>query len=511
VNLNSRSKNNIAIIGDGTGASVSTLILIAFLCTILQAYHGIQYSDDSRIYILFSQILSDNFDFDKPEAYAPLYIWTLALLKLFGFGTVAAIYCTWFSYYLIIAFSFSLISRDSLLSGIGLIFVFSNMATGVLYRYVWTELGYAALLSIACAALYTSVNLKSEKMCRLFLLALALIPLQRYIGAFVAMYLSLIYLLTQQGLANRLHASKKLFLIFTPAAVIYSWNFLSSGDISGPRIGVTTSYRLVIDQARSVIFEDFLVEWAIWLVLSTLIFVRMFSSCDSGRDRIILTILLMMTPLVQIAAQIYSNSTVAIDQMNPRYLIILTPIFYFSLLISSRIISPSNRFILVALVAAIGIVANIYFADRSRFNFFSRSFDLDLVKTRTALGYLEPSRVGVYFDKAGFQSMSNFMASDYILAGRILPNRMCKKYIARGDYRLMEPYVYLPNCQIFPGHTYEMILDEQASGKYDALLVYKDRLSRDWLDNLNITVGDYEITDLGPFYLAKIFPRHVKQ
>lgn len=511
MNLISREQNNIKSTGKGTGISISSLVFIAFLCTILQTYHGIHYSDDSRIYILFSQILSDNFDFDKPEAYAPLYIWTLALLKSLGLGTVAAIYFTWFFYYLIITFSFSLVSKSSLLSGIGLIFVFSNMATGFLYRYVWTELGYAALLTLSCATLYTISSLHSEKMCRFFLLTLALLPLQRYIGAFIAMYLSLIYLLSYRDLADRLLALKKLSFIFTPAAIIYSWNFLSSGDISGPRIGVTTPYRLVIDQATSVIIEDFFVEWAMWLGLSTLLLVRILSTSHSGRKTTVITSLLMMTPLVQIAAQIYSNSAVAIDPMNTRYLIILTPVFYLLLLIFSRTNSPSNSFIFVALVAVIAISANIYSTDRSRFNFFWKAFDIDLIKTRAELGYLEPSRIGVYFDKAGFPATRNFMASDYILAGRILPNRMCKTYIARGEYRLMEPYVYLPNCLNSPGHTYEMILDEHTADKYDALLIYKDRLSSDWPNNLDITFDDYKITDLGPFYLAKKLSGHVKQ
>ena len=479
---------------------------MAMAYTFLQAYHGIHYSHDSKIYLLFSQTISDNFDFDRPESYAPLYFWTLALIRLLGFDAISAIHISWLLYYLVIVYSFYLVSGSILVSALGLFFISSSMVTGLLFRYVWTELGYSALLTLLCA---TAFLLISDKACKgelVFLLALALLPLQRYIGAYLSVYVGFIYVVSQYGSGNIVKNFLRVLIAFSPAMIIYCWNFLLSNNISGPRIRVNTEYTLVMNEALSVIVRDFFAHWVTWVILTVIFWLRMIASKRSANKNIIFVALLMLVPMVQLAAQIHSNSVLAIDQMNPRYLIILTPVFFLALAITVNTIIPSRNTVFTVVGAIVIAAFSFSTSDVSRFNFFWRTLDVEFVGTKAELGYLQPSRVGIYVDKTGHPTMNNFMASDFILAKKILPNRMCKKYVVQGDFRLMEPIVYLPDCQSLVGHSYEMILEEGNAKHYDVLLIYKDRLASDWQEKLGLKANISFIHDAGPFFVVKRQP-----
>ena len=111
-----------------------------------------------------------------------------------GFNTIISILIYWGISYFLILTVFYLTSKNFLYSIVGFIAILSNLSTFDLFRFVWTELGYSVILVMAVFSLYKYHNCYDKKFKILFLISIALLPIQRYIGAYISLYLGLIYL-----------------------------------------------------------------------------------------------------------------------------------------------------------------------------------------------------------------------------------------------------------------------------------------------------------------------------
>jgi hypothetical protein len=463
--------------------------------TALQYNLGVLYSWDSNWYLIFSESMSENMDFDRKAVYAPLYYFSLSILQFLGFTSEGSVVAYWFICYSALVFFLYRVTKSVVASLLIFVVIVAVEATGVLYRFAWTELGYATILVAASVFLYEHLAKgKSKKSELAFLVCLSLLPVQRYIGGYIAVYMGLVYLSFSPSVSCFFKRSRRLALATIPLVSIILWNMIISGEVSGPRPETPYSYAENFNLAESVIFNHFKWVWFLWLLCiasSAAVLVLNFK----GRSKYWLVLVAIgLVPAVQALAQIHSSSIYQFDEIGPRFFIVLVPFFYAYFLIVINEISYAKRWFFMS-ASVLGVFLLSY-SGNGRYDFFEKNnIEKSTAQIRDYLGEESPSTVGFYIRG------QNHLAAEYILSKKILPNNMCKEYRLQGSFRDNDRYVYLPKCDVIPGHQFVMVRNSEEFSKQHINVVYKQRLPEDWRVSLNVKESD-EIIDAGHFWIV---------
>ena len=465
------------------------LFFVAGFTVLIQNYIGILYNYDSNAYLYFANNIVYNLDFLRDPRYAPLYSFSLSFLQFSGLNTVQSILVYSLGSYYLILLGFYLISKNSIFSIIGFFTIFSNLTTATQFRFVWTELGYSVLLITAVLGLYKYKISYNTKYKFLFLFSIALLPVQRYIGGYVSLYLGLIYFfLYKKNFVNR---GVELFLTTIPLVIVILWNIYLSGYISGPRVkahlGLIENTKLVL----KVLYFNFSPEWLIYLFIVFILFILIWKKKKS-----LFLFFIFITPFIQVCSQIQSSSTYRINKINTRYFIVLTPLIIFLLIIFLKEIFKKNKshykYYLLALFIGLNSSNLFLLTNRYDYNLGGQNRNLNtkiesFAKVREFLSSIpRNTNVGIYVRN------TKFLQAEFILTSRIIPQNHNQGYSVSKNYKTGNSS-YIP--QNNNGHIYTPIyMDSIIKPNY--LLIHKSYLKNDWQKNFN----NYKISNLGSFF-----------
>lgn len=460
--------------------SISTnyfvLFILAILLSSFQIYLGVSYSYDSNWYLLFSESIR-NLSLERRVEYAPLISWTLGLIKLLGFHGVNAIFIYWLFLYFSILCLFQLYLRNIWLTFFSVGAILTNELYYRSIQYLWTEFGYSVILAAAVSSLLLIIVGKNERISSpIFFLAIAFLPLQRYIGSYISLYLAIIFLLWSPSNVY-LKSICKLSLSFLPILIVMYWNFLISGHYSGPRSpSLVPSYidNLVI--AFNVLRSYM---WPYWILFIGAVMYQISQAMRDFSKEKIFVLLILLTPFIQFFVQIYANSTYDIDKIHePRYHIVLIPtLLFMSLLFIKFSVKSGIKYIWLILLAIIGFNLYIFKASTpfySAENFIKEDRYIDVKKI---LSEIPPSVIYIYAQNG------SVMSAEIILDGKILPDTYCKSYRAKGSI-IGDHFSYVHDCfNGLPGHLYQPIKFGNQI-KQGLTLVWKQGLPDNWRDNV---------------------------
>lgn len=245
------------------------LVIFSLLITSLQYHFGIGYSPDSNWYILLADRFGVSLDLSRRAVFAPLFPWSLGILRFIGLSTEASIFLYWFISYSILLFIFYRVTDSPTISCLAILAVLSNARTMGLFRMAWTELGYAVILLVAIYSLY-ELNAPDRSIVGhdisyryrlLFVISLSLLPLQRYIGAYLCVYLGLVYLIYGiHGTPSLFSRAVDLFVAATPTVLVLVWNVLISGHFSGSRALAPSTFTQNIALTARVLYTSFNID-----------------------------------------------------------------------------------------------------------------------------------------------------------------------------------------------------------------------------------------------------------
>ncbi|MDU8885491.1 hypothetical protein RXV94_04905 [Yeosuana sp. MJ-SS3] len=458
---------------------------VALVVVLLQSKLGIRYSYDSNWYIIFANRISENLDFTHQPVYAPLYSWSLGFLNLIGLSTILSILVYWWVSYFFILIGFYLLLKNIGFSVLGLFVVLSNLTVSSLFRFVWTELGYSVLLIFSVLSLYKLINSSNKNYKVLFLLSISLLPLQRYIGGFISVYLGLIYLFFNNK--NILKKSFELFLATIPISTVVIWNLFVSGFISGKRKSATSSLIDNLKQTLNVLYHNFSPEWLIFIFICFVIIILI------TKKKKISPILffIFFTPIIQVCAQIYSNSTYSIDAIQPRYFIVITPLIVLLLMLFLNEIFKKKHayFQYYSFLLFFILVSCNLFTINKRHHSVNSNNEVSYKEIKRYINTIpEDSKIGV------FAKNTICRQAELILTSKIIPITHCQNYKINGDY-ITEDLIYTPTCNNLKGHVYVPInYDSKIKPNY--IIIDKIGLSHDW----KMYFKNYNIVDLGSFF-----------
>lgn len=463
------------------------LSIIALSIILFQYFLGIKYSWDSNYYLLFSDGIASSNNFDRMAVYAPLYYWSLGILNFFGLSSVGSILLYWWiSYFAILTVLFSL-TRNIVISALGLIAILSNPTTLSLYRYAWTELGYSAILVVAIYSLYKILTEEKENNSYqlIFLISISILPVQRYIGGYLSVYLGLIYLFSNRKyILNRL---SKLIIATLPLIFVISWNVLLTGHMSGSRQPGSLSLLENFELARKVLFQNFSPEWIILLILILI------TSIISWKKRKFNPLLLLLfIPIAQLIFQIISSTIYAFDTINPRFFIVLTPaiILLIALTLQDNIKNKKGYIVGLVVVFVVIISLNFSYGNQKQYPFLKKESHDTYTKTKSFLLQIEElSTVGIY--TGGHQ----LLGAQFILTSNIIPSSHCQNYKSVGNFRSGD-LSYIPACNNESGHIYVPVVLAKNILLPQYIVVSKGRLPKKWKDIFK----DYDYIDLGSFF-----------
>ncbi|SFV63090.1 hypothetical protein MNB_SV-6-558 [hydrothermal vent metagenome] len=467
----------------------------SFLVVLLQYHVGFECSWDSLWYILFADWIGNSLNFDRLAVYPPLYYETLGFFKLFGLSTISTILLYWWiCYYIIITLFYSL-TRNITVSILALLAILSNIDLWNTYRTIWTEMGYSVLLLTALHSLYKYLNSVDSKNSYkyLFLFSIAMLPIQRYIGVYISIYLGLIYLFSsKKDLLQRFY---DLMMAITPLLFVLAWNYLLSGFVAGPREPSPYSFAKNFHMSRDVLSGNFHIESVFYIVISLFLIISMLK-----RRRFSSLFLLLLVPAIEVFFQIVSNTQYNINIINQRYFVVLVPsvVLLITLFIEGQF-KKRNKIMISLMLASYMII--IGYNVKRHYNAYITNPTQNYMKVKNYLFNIKaPSKIGVF--TGGYQHYG----SDYILLDQIIPLAHCHKYKSVAKFNMLtkeyadglrdfEGIYYLPTCSNTIGHIYAPLTRELKNSP-DNILVSKRRLPRDWR---NMFKG-YRVENLGEFY-----------
>jgi len=465
------------------------LFFVAVFTVLIQNYIGILYSYDSNVYLYFANKIVYNLDFLRDPRYTPLYSFSLSFLQFSGLNTVQSILVYSLGSYYLILLGFYLISKNSIFSIIGFFTIFSNLTTASVFRFVWTELGYSMFLITAVIGLYKYRISYNTKYKLLFLFSIALLPIQRYIGGYVSLYLGLIYLFLYKK--DFIKRGVELSLTIIPIVIVVLWNISLSGNISGPRVkahlGLIENTKLVL----KILYFNFSPEWLIYIVIVFVLFVLIWK-----KKKPLFLFFLFITPLIQVCSQILASSTYRFNKINTRYFIVLTPLIVFLIFIFFKEISKKNKnhykYYFLALIIALNLSNVLLLTKRYDVSLgghkIKRNTKIETFgKVRKFLSSIpKNTNVGIYVRN------TKFLQAEFILTSRIIPQNHNQNYSVNKNYKTGNSS-YIP--QNNNGHIYTPIfMDSIIKPSY--LLIHKSYLKNDWQKNFY----NYKISNLGSFY-----------
>jgi hypothetical protein len=398
--------------------------LFSLAVVLFQYTLEIKYSWDSNWYILFSDWIGNSFNFDRLAVYPPLYYLSLGLLESLGLNIVSSILVYWWISYFLILIVFFSITRSSLLSILGLITIISNPKTLSMFRYVWTELGYSVILMIATYLLFKILTEdKSKKYKVIFLISIALLPTQRYIGAYISTYLGLIYLFSNRNyILNRL---SELLVATLPLLFLFAWNLLLTGHIAGPRTASSIPMMKNFILTQNVLFNVFRPEWLFLLIT---ILVLAIISWKKRKFNILL--LLLFIPFIQSFFQVLSNTMYAINGINPRYFIVFSPVIVLliTLVIDALVENKKRMLISIATIFILLTGFNFWFSNNKHYTYITNNHIYSDEKIKSFLGNIKNSTTVGIFTGGG-----RHLSAEYILTSKIIPYMHCQKYKVVGN------------------------------------------------------------------------------
>ncbi len=468
------------------------LIISALAVVLFQYFLGINYSPDSNWYLLLSDLMGNSNDFDRLAVLAPLYYWSLGILKFFGFSTIGSIlFYWWISYSAILAILFSA-TKNIFLSVIGLIAILSNPANLALYRQVWTEMGYSAILMVSVYSFYklATQKEKSNEYELLFLISISLLPIQRYIGAYISIYLGLVYLFL--NIKYILERFRNLIMAALPLIFVVSWNILLTGHISGFRkTGIFTlmeNYEL----AKKVILDFFYPEWVILFIGILIIAIVSFK-----KRKLNPLIFLLLVPTIQLISQIASSTIYKFDIIGPRFFIVLAPtIVLLVVLWVQEIFKNKINYIFASFIILMLLIGlNIVYGNWNRYPFvdkyplYDKGYTGSYTSVKKFLSQIkDTSTVGILVGG------KKYLSARFILDPKIIPYTHCQQYKTVGDFRSNE-ILYVPICRNQTGLVYRA-LEYWGQHKMHYILISKYRLHKNWKHKFK----NYNSIDLGSFW-----------
>ncbi|MCB1198651.1 MAG: hypothetical protein KDK51_09775, partial [Deltaproteobacteria bacterium] len=310
------------------------LLVLLFPGILIAAFmraRGFVYTGDSEWYLMLADYSSQGFLARNPR-YAPLYSWCLAFIRFFGFTfkNVQFIYvCLVFIGFLLAARKYF---RSVTLAFLFFILIIRNPTVFEIFSHVWTELGYSLLLFLCGFSLIHMIgNAPKNLFTRydlLFLCSIALLPLQRYIGGYVAWYLGCLYLALHYRKPSILSRFTALFISSVPTVLMLFWNLYISGGIAGEGRdpAIFTLFENVQFMKR-VLVQFFSVEFFLFVfsVIGGIFLIR--------RKHIsVFWLAVLAIPIVQLLAQLHSSSIYRFDKINPRFVVVIAPLVIFNAL-----------------------------------------------------------------------------------------------------------------------------------------------------------------------------------
>ncbi|MFC4721175.1 hypothetical protein ACFO5O_02495 [Geojedonia litorea] len=457
--------------------------IVAFLVTLLQYQLGIRFSYDSNWYIYNASKIGENLDFTRPPVYAPLYGWSLGFLNLIGISTIGSVFIYWWASYLCLLIGFHFLLKNVGLTICCLCVVLSNLTTNNLFKFVWTELGYSALLMFSVSSLYTFKISNNKAFKILFLISIALLPLQRYIGAILSVYLGLVYLFHSKN--KIVQRAIELVVSAIPITILVLNNFLLSGHFSGARESATISLATNVKSTIRVLYYNFSPEWIIYFLTFIISFFIIRKS-----QRSVFLFFICLTPIIQVVSQIYSNSKYHIDLINPRYFIVLTPLLVLLIILIFKETNKGKNVIYRSYFLFITLILSNLFLLKKRDAFINNEPQASYSKIKLLVSDLpEKSKIGV------FVKNTVFLQSELILASKIIPDNHCQSYAIKNDVNSKDTS-FIPKCTRLNGHTY-IPIKYNTNNKPDYVLIDKNGLNEDWKKYFI----NYNIIDLNSHYV----------
>jgi len=458
-------------------------VTVVLCYLVLLSFTGFVFGYDSDYYIGYAELTANGGFADRKVVYAPLFSWTLAFFRLFklDFGSAYFIYAA--ACWLVIGEIFFRASKNALLAAMALLFVLANVQVLTRYGHVMSELGYATLILITAYNLLTYVRTNTPGSLLAGIAAMALLPIQRYIGGYVVAALGLAILadvvLRRDDRALKV-ALIGLALASLPTIGVLTWNVVATGHISGPRepalLGIAGNAELL----WSVLRKDFLPETILYVLTAAFFAVRAWK----GRWRNVrpLEYVVMAVPLIQMAVQVHSSSAYFFTAINPRYVIVITPVIALLWLVTARdvripavslrgirlpSITPRQLSLAIILLLS-GISVDKSLRSPHLTAFLDRIGQSKHDPVQDFIQDLPPNTVIGLYER----SWAWYSTTSEVFDRLIIPPSHCQ------DYRLVgslndRTLTYVPECGSRPGFTYKPVLTVEDMEAVDALVIRK--------------------------------------
>lgn len=492
------------LISDAVLAGIAALAVLLVI-----NLHGYGFSWDSRMILIFSDGFSQGI-LDRESSYAPLTVWSLGLIRLVLPDLVVAMNVyfglVWFAFF----FFVQRVAAGSIFASLFAFgMVFGNPASLKEFTYLHSEPAYAVLLSVACISLFNFIFHSSAESDEgatskpnawelAFLVALSLLPMQRYAGGFIAVILGLSYLI----LAPTLTRFRRLLLSAMPFLFVLFWNFTATGQFSGYRNPSQRGFAENLQDLVATITGSFMADVFLYFALVISVCVLMYFSFRKStklkRMKTGIAVLLVLSvPLVQLGSQVYAASVVSIDRLLERFVVVVIPFLIAGLVwVMSEWAKRRPRYpelwgevlVLVAALALFPLMVRFEFDLGERLG--SRQ---DRPALATVLRDMDVQKVGVVAGN------TKHMFADVILLNGLANDTWCGRYRTRDSY-WNDGFRYEPNCSNSYPTLYPVIATawDETIMKLDAIIVAMadvyPTLNRQLLDS---APGCVEATHIG--------------
>ena len=415
-------------------------MLFAASVLILIAMNGWEYLWDSNIFLVFSEMFSNGI-MDREASYAPLTIWSLGGLKAMVGDTATTINVYFFAIWLAFFLTVRAATSTAIFAKIfAFVFIFTNPATLKVFSQVLSEPGYGVLLSIAVLGVLRimsrGVGAQKQGLDGVeiaFLIALALLPIQRYAGAFAAVPLGLAYLISAGGWRKIGMRFSRLIPCMVPTLFVVFWNVSSTGHLSGYRDPSVTEFAQNWADLINAIMSDYAMEATVFLLSALLLVGFELTRAHKSWQRLVALVFIMSAPILQLVAQVYTNSVFDLDPIGPRFIAVFVPtiVVVFVVAISRALLhgdTPRPAALRDAvLVAAAALI--IVFSPRLDIAFTQNISGGEVFpETQTMLAQMQVGKVVVV------EGNTKHLFAEDILLNRLYGPPECRKYTTEGSF-----------------------------------------------------------------------------
>ncbi len=420
-----------------TAALAATLAGAAVLAIYQQGY---VFTWDSNMYLIFADMFAQGYP-DRESSYAPLTIWSLGALRRilgdFPASLNAYFFIVWFAWFWLV----SRAAGGALLAGaLAFVVLFGNPVVLEQFAIVLSEPAYSVLFSIAFVSLLALVLPAGRQKAppagwqAAFLIALALLPVQRYAGAFVAVFLGAAYLVAQPGL-QRL---RRLALAALPGLFVLFWNLRATGHPTGYREPSHRGFAenmATLGDTIGATFRPELAMFALLVALLGLLWHRQTRDTARGRRMragiaVALALLSIPAPLV---LQAWTAARIDLDPLTTRFVVVLVPVIVAGLILAvAGLIRPAlaprplarEAFWAVLLLALVPVSARFEW-ELGEVPAHARSYP----EVQHFLARLGPGEVAVIAD-----GTRHLLAADILLDRFAEPGGTCSRFATRGSF-----------------------------------------------------------------------------